>query len=165
MNLSHADLAKLAASGIPPELAAQAQLRRVDSREGGAIVGRNGSRDYSGIVIPYFRPGHDGAMTHRLRLDHPETEYKDGKLREKNKYLSPPGEGNKLYFVPGTVPEWLLDSTLPVVITEGEKKTLSLWELAHYGLSDAVELPIPSDWPFRRMEFSVNDWQDRRPGW
>ena len=95
----------------------------------------------------------------------PTIEYKDGKPREKNKYLSPPGEGNKLYFVPGTVPEWLLDSTLPVVITEGEKKTLSLWELAHYGLSDAVELPIPSDWPFRRMEFSVNDWQDRRPGW
>jgi hypothetical protein len=83
VNLTSSDFAKLAPSGISPELAAQAQLRRVDSREGGAIVGRNGSRDYSGIVIPYFRPDQEGAITHRLRLDHPEIEYKDGKTRKK----------------------------------------------------------------------------------
>jgi hypothetical protein len=139
--LTASDLAKLAASGVPRELAEQAQLRRVDSREGGAIVGRNGSGDYSGIVFPYIRPGQDGVIAHRLRRDHPDMEYRGETLHEKNKYLSPPGAGNKVYFVPGTPFEWLADSTLPVVITEGEKKALSLWALAYHGLGDAGDMP------------------------
>src|SRR6185503_7612550 len=34
------------------------------------------------------------------------------------------------YFPPGVKPEWLQDQSLPIIVTEGEKKTLALWRLA-----------------------------------
>ena len=46
--------------------------------------------------------------------------------QETAKYLPPPGRGSLLYFVPGTHIEWLSNTELPVVITEGEKKTIAL---------------------------------------
>jgi DNA-binding CsgD family transcriptional regulator len=141
VNLTSADLTKLSSSGIPAELAAQAQLRRVESREGGALVGRNGSGDYAGVVFPYIWPGETAAREYRLRRDHPEIEYKDGKPRERDKYLTPPGRSNLLYFVPGTSPEWVTDPSIPAVITEGEKKTLGLWVTGWEGLGDSAEVP------------------------
>jgi hypothetical protein len=142
VNLTAHDLAKLAASGISPELAGQAQLRRVDSREGGDLVGRNGSGDYAGLVFPYIWPGEAGPREYRLRRDHPDLEYnKDGKPREQNKYLTAPGRGNLLYLVPGTLLEWLADPNLPIVVVEGEKKTLALWASAWEGLGDSAEMP------------------------
>jgi hypothetical protein len=132
MPITEADLARLAAAGIPPEVAQQAQLRRITSQEGGVLVGRNGAGDYLGIAFPYFLPGSDQVRDYRLRLDHPAVEYKDdGKPHERQKYLAPPGRGNMLYF----------RSRYARLITEGEKKTLALWALAHHSLGDAAELP------------------------
>lgn len=154
-NLTDADLVTLALSGIPPDLATQACLRRVDSKEGGEIVGRNGSGDYAGIIFPYIWPGESGPREYRLRRDHPDLEFKDGKLRPRAKYLNAPAGGNRLYFVPGTALEWLADSSLPVVITEGEKKTLALWVCAWEGLGDSAERPafvpigLPGVWNWR----------------
>src|SRR5687768_11247699 len=54
--LTRNDLAMLQRSFITPELARQARLFRVDSREGGRMVGRNGNGDYSGIIFPYRWP-------------------------------------------------------------------------------------------------------------
>jgi hypothetical protein len=155
VNLTIADFAKLASSGISAELAAQALLRRVDSSEGAALVGRNGSGDYAGIVFPNVMPGESRPRENRLRLDHPPIEYKDGQPKERGKYLSPPGRGNLLYFVPCTAPEWLSDTDLPIVITEGQKKTLALWACAWDGLGDLAERPrwlsvgLPGVWAFR----------------
>lgn len=129
--LTSNDLAGLARSYITPELARQAGLSRVDSAEGGRIVGRNGSGDYAGIIFPYRWPGEAGVRAHRLRRNKPDLEQKsDGTIKEKGKYLSPPGEGNHLYFAPDARPEWLSNVNLPVIITEGEKKTLALSRLA-----------------------------------
>src|SRR5579884_2069076 len=140
--LTQQDLAKLAASGIPAELADRAQLRRVDSHEGGALIGRNGSGDYNGICFPNIAPGESRPREYRLRLDHPPLEYREGaRPKEKNKYLAPPGRGNLFYFVPGTEVEWLSDTRLPIAITEGEKKCLSLWACAWDGLGDTAEKP------------------------
>lgn len=93
---------------------------------------------------------------HRLRRDRPELEQKpDGTLKERGKYLSPPGHGNLLYFTPGTDPKWLADPTLPVAITEGEKKCLALFGLAWYGLGDVATCPrwlpiaLSGVWNFR----------------
>jgi hypothetical protein len=106
--LSRSDLEELARTGISAETAMYALLRRVDSEAGAEIVGRNGAGDYSGILIPYLWPGEDHIREYRLRRDHPEMERgKDGRLKPKNKYLSPPGRGNMLYFAPGTRAEWL----------------------------------------------------------
>jgi hypothetical protein len=155
VNLTSADLAKLASSGIPSDLAARAQLRRVDSQEGAAIVGRNGSGDYEGLIFPNIWPGEKAPREYRLRRDHPEIEYKDGKPKERDKYLSAPGAGNKLYFIPGTATEWLSDVTMPAIITEGEKKTLSLYVCAWDGLGDSADSPrflpigLSGVWNFR----------------
>ena len=123
--LTEADLENLERSGISREIASAA-LRRVDSLTGAQIVGRSNSADYAGILIPNLWPGTDYVRENRLRRDHPEIE--NGK--PKNKYLSPPGRGNMLYFVPWTAVEWLSDKTIPIILTEGEKKCLALWELA-----------------------------------
>lgn len=141
-DLEPRDLEKLAASGIPAELARQAMLRRVSSAEGASLVGRNSAGDFAGIAFPYIWPGQDHAREFRLRRDHPEVEYDaQAKPKDRNKYLSPPGRGNLLYFVPGTPAEWLQDVSLPVVVTEGEKKALALWVLAWHGLPDTAERP------------------------
>ena len=84
----------------------------------------------SGLVFPYVLPGEDRVRDYRLRRDKPDIEYKDGKPSQRAKYLAPPGGANMLYFPPGTPPEALTDTSLPVVVTEGEKKGLALQRLA-----------------------------------
>ena len=132
-HLTIQDYAELEARWIDRTLAIQAGFRRVDSITGAEIVGRKGG-NYSGIVIPYFRPGSDHVREHRLRRDHPDLEHDSaGNLKPRQKYLSPPGRSNMLYVVPGLDPELLRDMNMPVVITEGEFKTLALWRLANHG--------------------------------
>lgn len=99
-----ADLEKLAKCGISAELATAALLRRVDSRDGAEMIGRNGNADCSGILFPYTWPGEDHVRDYRLRRDRPDLDPKaDGSFKERDKYLSAPGRGNMLYFHPGTV--------------------------------------------------------------
>ena len=74
---------------------------------------------------------------YRLRRD--DSQIEGGK--PKAKYLSPPGRGGMLYFAVGTAPEWLQDPMLPVIVTEGEFKTLALFRAAIEGLGDAAEGP------------------------
>lgn len=140
--LTDADLKLLSASFISPDLARAAGLFRVDSPGGAELVGRNGNADYSGLVFTYSLPGKDCPREYRLRRDNPDLERgSDGEVKQKGKYLSPPGRRNLLYFVPMTDADWLTDTNLPTCLTEGEKKTLALWELAWHGLSDAALLP------------------------
>jgi P4 family phage/plasmid primase-like protien len=149
--LTPADLDMLARSWITPELAEQAQLSRVDSDAGAQIVGRNGNGNYAGLVIPNIWPGDKKPREYRLRRDHPDVEYRNGEPRDKGKYLNPPGRLNLLYFAPGTPAALLSDASLPVVITEGEKKTLALFRLAHYQSENPRFLPVglPGVWNWR----------------
>jgi hypothetical protein len=135
-DLTPADYAALGARWIDQELAVRAQLRRVDSLTGGEIVGRRGG-DYSGILIPYFHPGSDQVRDYRLRRDHPDLEYDaGGNLKVRRKYLSPPGRSNMLYLPPGVSQSLLRDPALPIMITEGEFKTLALWRAANHGAAN-----------------------------
>ena len=68
-----------------------------------------------------------------MRRDHPDLEYDSaGNLKTRQKYLSPPGRSNMLYVAPGVDPGLLREVDTPVVITEGEFKTLALWRLANH---------------------------------
>jgi Virulence-associated protein E/Domain of unknown function (DUF3854) len=128
-DLNQADLASLEARWIDRRTAATAHLRRVDSFTGAELVGRKGG-DFAGIAIPYFAPGSRNVREHRLRRDRPELELGiSGEVKPKQKYLSPPGRGNMLYLVLGVNREDLANTSLPIVITEGEFKTLALWRL------------------------------------
>jgi len=140
--LSSVDLAALEARWISRDLAESALLRRVDSLTGGQIVGRKGG-DYAGIAIPYFAPGSPHIREYRLRRDHPDLEAdSNGELKPKQKYLSPPGRGNMLYLPPGTDSTLLNKRDLPVIITEGEFKTLALWRLANSNAQSPRFLPF-----------------------
>lgn len=126
------DYAALEARWIDHALADRAKLRRVDAWTGAEVVGRK-SGNCAGILIPYFHPGSDHVREYRLRRDQPDLEYDSaGNLKPRAKYLSPPGRANMLYLMPGIEPSLLGDSELPIVITEGEFKTLALWRLANW---------------------------------
>jgi predicted P-loop ATPase len=141
--LTASDFGALEARWIDRELAAAARLRRVDSFTGAQMVGRKGG-DYSGIAISYFLPGETEVREYRLRRDRPEMEIDgQGRVKPKQKYLSPPGRGNMLYFAPGVTDAQLRDFTLPLIITEGEFKTLALWRLANWNRAERPRfLPI-----------------------
>jgi hypothetical protein len=137
--LTEQDLAKLEAAWIPAELAAGALLRRVTSVDGAQLVGRKPGDNCAGVIFPYVWPGEASAREYRLRRDTPDLKMEGGRQRETGKYLAAPGRGNLLYFFPGTPAAWLKEADLPIVITEGEKKTLALWRLAWHDLSDSSE--------------------------
>jgi hypothetical protein len=131
-DLTPGDYAALEARWIDRTLADSARLRRVDSLTGGEIIGRKGG-NYSGIIIPYFRPGEDHLREYRLRRDQPDLEYDSaGNLKLRQRYLSPPGRSNMLYLALGIEVSLLHDISTPIVITEGEFKALALWRLANY---------------------------------
>jgi hypothetical protein len=165
--LTPADVAAFQRCGIPPAILERAGVSRVDSVEGARIVGRRpGSGDYSGIVFPYFWPGEDYPFEYRLRRDHPDIEVtSDGSRKERNKYLSPPGRGSRLYIVRGTLTEDLADANLPIVITEGEKKTLALTALADTGDRPRwLAIGIPGVWNWRgRVGIESGPDGERRP--
>ena len=135
-DLTAADYSALDARWIDRDLADGAHLRRVDSMTGCEIGGRRGG-NYAGILIPYFLPGSDQVREYRLRRDQADLEYDaSGNLKPRQKYLSPPGRSNMLYVVPGVGPALLNAPALPIIVTEGEFKTLALWRLANHGSPD-----------------------------
>jgi len=140
---TESDLAKLAERWIDESLAKIAQLRRVDTHTGASLIGRADNHSYEGLAIPYFLPEeHNLVREWRIRRDHPDIEYRNGQPKERGKYLSPPGRGNLIYFVPGIANELLRNSQITLVITEGEFKTLALWRLANHGASSPRFVPI-----------------------
>jgi hypothetical protein len=131
-NLTDQDLSSLAKSFITPEMARAAKLRRVDDFTGSELFGRKRKAgvEWSGLLFSYESQFTRGSQ-YRLRLDVPPlVEKPDGTVKEGAKYLSAPGAKNAIYFTPHTTAEMLTISALPIVITEGEKKTLALERLA-----------------------------------
>ena len=159
-DLTSTDHDALESRWINPETALRAGLRRVDSLTGAEIVGRRGGGDYSGICIPYFHPGSNQVRDYRLRRDHPDLEYDAaGELKAKRKYLSPPGRSNMLYLPPGVSQSLLGDPMLPVVITEGEFKTLALWRGPPSGFESASVSAVGRIWC---LQLAGNNWQNDR---
>lgn len=73
----------------------------------------------SGMVIPFRSCGKIEPDFWRVKLDHPRTNGKGRTL----KYEQPRGQGNRVYFPPGF--EESLTNGKPILLTEGEKKSLS----------------------------------------
>lgn len=168
--LGEADYAALEARWITRDAADAALLRRVDSPQGAEFVGQAGrAGDYAGILIPYLWPGDGSVRDYRLRRDHPDLEQgADGKIKPRRKYLSPPGRSNMLYLPPQVEPGLIDDEGLPIVLTEGEFKTLALWRLAWHGRGDAAETPaflpmgLQGVYSWRGVVGKANDARGRR---
>lgn len=166
--LAEADYESLAKRWIDRITANDANLRRIDHAEAMDALGRNGKGEYQGIWIPYIRPGEDRAIAYRIRRDKPDYSMRpDGSHKEEQKYVVPPTQPNLLYWPPGLKPELLKDVSVPVVITEGEFKTLALWRLATHSLPDFSKprfLPIGLGgvWNWRgTVEKTVNERGER----
>lgn len=141
--LSPEDYRSLEGSWITRELAERAMLRRVDAVQGRAVVGQKGKRDCAGILIPYYWPGEPSPVSYRIRRDNPDwTQAENGKPKANAKYLGAPTSANRLYIPPGVTPEQLANLSIPIVITEGEKKALALWRLAFEGTDTPRFIPI-----------------------
>jgi hypothetical protein len=141
-DLTEADYSQLDARWITRQLAQESGLRRVDTYTGREMFARKAG-DCSGIIIPYVLPGENRVAEYRLRVDNPELEYRaDGSVRETKKYIQPPGRRNRVYFPVGISAALLADTSLPVMITEGEFKALALWRLANSGTTTPRLIPV-----------------------
>jgi hypothetical protein len=163
--LTPADIASLEKSYLTPTIINAAQISRVDSQEGARIVGRKPSKahDYAGLAIPNIWPGDARPREHRLRRDNPDLERKpDGSIKEKNKYLSPPGRGNLLYIPPDTPAEWLTDVSIPVTIVEGEKKALALLRFYTERGEKRLVIAVPGVWSWRGTVGKATNAKGRR---
>ena len=105
-------------------------LYRVSIDEGAQLVGRTDRKDYAGIVFPIYAPGDVQPREYFLRRDHPPLEMSNGKPKPKQKYLAPPGRGNRLLFGPGESVDALADTSVPIVLVEGLKKVCAAWRLS-----------------------------------
>jgi putative DNA primase/helicase len=152
------DYAALERSWISRAIVDSAGVRRITSDEGKELVGRRDFEDYAGLVFPYFWPGNPVVFAHRIRRDNPPFEIHNGKRRERDKYMSAPGYGNGIYFHPLTPAAALTDVTMSLILTEGQKKCMALFRLAHEGLAETQEtaLFIPAGLN------GVYGWKDRR---
>ena len=124
------------------ELADQCGIRRVDSITGGVMFGRKRG-NFAGLIIPNVAPWDSHSRSYRLRLDNPDLQYRsDGTVREANKYLQATEARNTLYFPVGVPQTALTDTALPIIIVEGEFKSIALWRLATYQADSPRFLPV-----------------------
>ena len=140
-DLTERDFEWLARSYITPEDALEAGLYRVDTTTGSQEVGRKptATRNFAGIIFPYFHPLTGYERERILRRDEPDTE--SGK--EKGKYIGPPGRTNIFYVPVGVTRELMVNPGIPVVFVEGEKKCLAMWRIARDNCSDNMPLFVP----------------------
>jgi hypothetical protein len=138
----------LARSLITGDLPDRALLARVEGPDAKELVGAKDNRNYAGIEFPYIDfPGALGIRGSRIRRDEPEIEVEyavDGSeiRKEKKKYVAAVGSRNMIYYFPETPAELVTELSAPVLIVEGEKKTLCAWHLATYDASEPRFLPI-----------------------
>ena len=122
MQLAPRDLELFARLRVPPELLAAASIERVSNDGARNDYGITGTGDASGVVFPYFLPGHNGhRVTCRIRRDHPDIE--DGK--PVRKYVAPYGDTRHLYYPPDAAGR-LSDKDAVIVFVEAEKSSLAI---------------------------------------
>ena len=140
-DLTERDLEWLARSYITPKDALEAGLYRVDTITGSQEVGKKpaATRNFAGIIFPYFHPLTGHQRERILRRDEPDND--NGK--EKGKYIGPPGRTNIFYIPVGVKRGWMVDASIPVVFVEGEKKCLAMWRIARENGVDSGPLFIP----------------------
>ena len=119
-----------------------AGLKRIPDFEGRRITGW-ARRNCAGILIPF--PTLDGSIScaFRIRRDVPDKRVDlKGETKIERKYASPYGQRNHIYWAPGTTAEDIQNPALPIIITEGEYKTLALWRLANHETTQPRFLPM-----------------------
>lgn len=164
MRLTEEDYRILKACYVLPKYADAAGVYRATSMEGAERMGRRNTGDFSGLVFPYRNPGRREIVGERERLDHPPIDL--AKNKPEFRYLSPPGQRNHFYW-PLADPAWLEDVTMPIVISEGEKKYLALHRAAFENLNGTgrphyMAITFPGVWSWRGTVGAGVDKDGRR---
>jgi len=144
-------LADLAKSGLTEEIVREAAIYTVRPGDIRKLAGWCPPGVSSAYAIPY--PGVEGFC--RVKI-FPAIEDKDGHTM---KYLQRPGTGCHLY-IPARVRPLLADSSVPLILVEGEKKALAalvwgLWALGLGGLWNWLEKGEPLH------DLDAVDWRGR----
>jgi hypothetical protein len=116
-------------------------------------VRRNGHGDLSGLVFPYYWPGdHAHVLMHRVRLDNPVQSMNGKPL----KYLCAAGQRQHLY-LPSCPAALLADTSIPLIITEGEKKCLALWRMSLEKGMSFLPVGLGGVWNFQGITGTETD--------
>lgn len=142
--LRDSDYANFAALGIPAEIVDAAGIVRVTDTGAREEFGFRQPGNLDGLIYPYVSPITNKRVTARLRRDFPDM--KDGKIEAK--YLTPYGDRRCLFFAPGCAAA-LLDTTIPVIISEAEKSALAFTAHAERTQRPCVAIATGGCWSFR----------------
>jgi len=118
LSLAPQHLEDLQGSGLSTESIELAKFRSADRGEVARILGFDPGS--GGLVIPY--PGTNGTQPPFVRVK-PDKPFADDEGRLA-KYLTAKNAGNRLYIPPIYAERIFKDTSIPVIITEGEKKAL-----------------------------------------
>jgi putative DNA primase/helicase len=135
-NLTASDIEYRSKSFLNEQALKLAGLRRVSEDVAHQILGKETrfkDVEYAGLGIPYFQyfEGSQKLTEWTIRRDVPDYDSNGaGKLKEKRKYIKPPGVKNQLYIPPMMPPELLQSDGLPIVFCEGELKATALARVA-----------------------------------
>jgi predicted P-loop ATPase len=123
---------------------------------------RKNAGSYSGWLIPYLQPGFEAPVTFRLRRHNPDIEAGTGRPRAK--YVAFPGERNRFYIPPGITKEHLQDTSIPILIVEGELKALVLRALAGdiNGRPRFIPIAVSGIWNWRGVIGKENNENGER---
>ena len=151
-SLTVKDYRALSERWISHDWAEAAGIERKDNFSASELVGGDArKRNHEGLWIPYRLPegvaeaigALGGVYGGRLRRDHPEvTVSPRGVRKQKNKYLAATGDRNHLYFPPSLKAAWLKDKKLPLLLVEGEFKTIAARRLATHNAVEPRFLPV-----------------------
>jgi len=121
-DLAPGDIAKLQSYGVRAKDAVDAGLTRVTSSEAAFHFNRVDTGEFEGILVPYRQLG-PGISHCRVILDRPvRLKTSKGKLVP---VLQPVASTNWLYYVSGTTPAALADSSVPVLLCNSEWSALA----------------------------------------
>ncbi len=147
--LTLGDFEALESSWIDRANAEKAVLRRVTSIEGAEIVGRRDGHDYAGIIFPYVWPGDVHPREYRLRRDSPDVTYEKGEKKSIRKYLSPPGRGNLLYFMPVRPRNCWMIRLSPLLLPKAKRNASRFGAWLGTRSQTLQKDPISCRWPFQ----------------
>ena len=132
--LTKQDTESLKARSLTDDVIEKMQLARVDDDDCEWTLGypnkKRRDRSFAGIWIPYLSLNGSTVISGRIRRDLPDYEEdENGGLKEARKYMTRPGDSNRLYRYPGIENDDLYNLDLPIFLTEGEFKAAALCRL------------------------------------
>jgi uncharacterized protein (DUF927 family) len=146
-DLAPGDMAKLQNYGVRTKDAVDAGFTRVTSSESAFYLNRADTGDLEGILVPYRLLG-PGMSHSRVMLDTPvRLKTSKGKLVP---VLQPVASTNWLYYVPGTTPAVLADSSVPVLLCDSEWSALAAMRLRKDGHPEILPVGMGGAWGWRK---------------